>query len=140
MKNESGFSLIEILVVVAVLGIVTALAVPNLKRARQSANAASAVASARTISTAERLYSLKNSAYGTLVQLVPEGTLDTNLQSGLKSNYLFSISVSADLLHYGCNADPDESSGTLPHYFVDDTNVITIKAGAPADSSSAPIQ
>jgi prepilin-type N-terminal cleavage/methylation domain-containing protein len=138
---EEGFSLIEMLVVVAVMGIILAFAVPNLIKSRNSANAASAISSLRTISTAQQLYRNRFSTYGTLSQLVPEGTLDTNLGAGYKSGYYFTVVVvSTDPVSFQCNADPFETVAILPHFFVDDTNVIRVKVGAPADASSTGIQ
>jgi prepilin-type N-terminal cleavage/methylation domain-containing protein len=58
MRNEKGFSLIELLIVIAVILIIVAIAIPNLIRSRMSANEASAVASLKTINTAQITYSV----------------------------------------------------------------------------------
>src|SRR5580704_9917341 len=69
-RSEHGFSLIELLIVVAIILIIAAIAIPNLIRARQQANEASAGSTVRSIGTAEIAYNATYAAgYGTLAQL-----------------------------------------------------------------------
>jgi type IV pilus assembly protein PilA len=139
MKTERGFSLIELLVVVGILMIIAAIAIPGLRRARNNANSGSAIQSLRTITTAEYLYEKKFRQYGTLAQLAPESTIDSHLGSGLKSGYTFALTLTPDNKRFSVSASPLDDPANLVHYFVDESGVIRYNEGAPATAASPPI-
>src|SRR5579872_5502027 len=91
-KSSKGFSLIELLIVVAIILIIAAIAIPNLMRSRIAANQASAVGSLRTFNTAEVTYaSTYNSGYSaTLGYLGPpaSGSMPTSTAAGLVDSVL----------------------------------------------------
>src|SRR5215471_4267953 len=94
MKRDRGFSLLELLIVVAIILIIATIAIPSLLRSRQAAQESSAVAQVRTINTAEVTYLSGNQgSYGDVISLISQGLLDNRFVTSV-SGYNFNVSAS----------------------------------------------
>ena len=155
-KESQGFSLIELLIVVAIILIIAAIAIPNLLKSKMAANQASAVASLRTLNTSEITYSATyNGGFtSSLAQLGPPasgsatsaaaGMIDSVLAAGTKSGYSFIYAASAAVngvtSNYTINANPITPGTTgQNYYYTDATNVIRQNNSASATASDSPI-
>jgi len=158
-KSSKGFSLIELLIVVAIILIIAAIAIPNLLRSRIAANQASAVGSLRTLNTAEITYS---STYNvgftsTMTYLAPPtgtgnpnptstaaGLIDSVLALGSKSGYSFVYSAGGPdstgrINTYNFTAVPITSNTGTNYYYTDQSGVIRQNSTVTASSTDSPI-
>jgi prepilin-type N-terminal cleavage/methylation domain-containing protein len=156
-KISSGFSLIELLIVVAIILIIAAIAIPNLLRSRIAANQASAVGSLRTLNTAEITYSSTfNVGFtATMTYLAPPvapagpsataaGLIDEVLAAGSKSGYTFAYSSGTPdstgrIDYYSFTAVPISDSTGTNYYYTDQSGVIRQNSTQTAGSTDSPL-
>ncbi len=170
MRKQKGFSLIELLVVVAIILIIAGIAIPNLLRSRIAANEASAVGSLRTINTSQITYgsTFPATGFASSLAILGPGTaatctattanaclLDSVLgaaspggtgsgaSANPKSGYRFYITVAAGTVpqpFYQSNASPNSLQSGTRYFYSDASGVIRYNATNTATSADAPLQ
>jgi prepilin-type N-terminal cleavage/methylation domain-containing protein len=153
-RRQDGFSLIELLIVVAIILIIMAIAIPSFLNSRMAANEASAVQSVKAVTTAESAYSTlyPNIGYSALLSDLGDGgtspciattgqacLLDDVLASGIKSGYQITYVQDATFTpssSYKINADPlNRGSSGRRSFYTDTPGVIRYNATAPATAT-----
>jgi prepilin-type N-terminal cleavage/methylation domain-containing protein len=141
MKRSEGFSLVELLLVVAILGIVMAIGIPGLLASRRAANESSAMGNLRTIDSAQAAYLAQTSYSGGFANLTAASLLDVDWSSGsFRAGYVYtevSLDAPAGLFHI--TAVPSSpSTGTKSYSLVED-HVVRYTSGSVSLGSGAGI-
>jgi len=141
MKKQQGFTLIELMIVIAIIAIIAAIAIPNLLEARKGANEAAAISSLRTLVTTQALFrdadkdgdGQANFA-GSLLVLQQNGNLiDDVLATGTKQGYVFTCLTADAGYSFSSTAIPINNKTGTRRFYVDESGVIRFTTiGTPA--------
>jgi prepilin-type N-terminal cleavage/methylation domain-containing protein len=151
-NNQSGFSLIELMIVIAIIGILIAVGVTGWKAAVRSANEAAAIKELKTIAEQQMLYynAHQRTAFGTFDEMLKEGLLDTRFAgtTPVVDGYVYVMRVTPKSTTaqpgFAVNADPQVTEGVgatgKNHFFLDsNSNTIHVNSTQPATIADPPI-
>jgi prepilin-type N-terminal cleavage/methylation domain-containing protein len=140
IKENKGFSLIELMIVVLVIGIIAALSMPNLSKSKMAAHESSAISGMRTLVTAQITYATRSGSGDfapDLATLQSANLIDSVMGSGTAEAYSYSISGSG--VQYTIDARPlIYGSSGIRSFFTDESGAIRYTTADAAATSSSP--
>jgi prepilin-type N-terminal cleavage/methylation domain-containing protein len=142
--NELGFTLIELMIVIAIIGILIGAAVIGFKAAQKAGNEAATLQDLKTIAAIEiQYYNTHNRTFGTFEQMVADKVLSTKFAGNPPSTdgYIFTLKVvPKSATSYTLNADPQTDTTGGNHYYLDSNDgSIHVNATQPAGPNDTPL-
>jgi len=141
--NRKGFTLVEIMIVVAIIALLAAIAIPNLLRARVNANETAAISAMKTLASAAISYRTSHTKYPANIGELDDDTppyIDSVLAGGSKQGYTFALTGATNTFTSTARPQVFQTTGVRSFYTGEDGVVRYTTSDAAATSSSNPIE
>ncbi|MFN0057495.1 MAG: prepilin-type N-terminal cleavage/methylation domain-containing protein [Planctomycetota bacterium] len=140
-KEQRGFTLIELMVVVSVVAVIVAMAIPGFLNARKIGNEANAVASLHCLRDAQAVHRIRTGQYGTVTDLINRSLVDTTFLSTPRHGYVYADPIAPTSATWAISADPNTPGNTGDRFFLcDESGVIRFSSAGPATPTDSPIE
>jgi prepilin-type N-terminal cleavage/methylation domain-containing protein len=148
-RQERGFNLIELMIVIAIIGVLIGIAVPAWRSSVIATNEAAAIGTLNTIAKEQRIYYNGHRGYGTFDQLIEAGALNSRFRGETPSadGYIYTMKITPKTNNqppqFSVNADPQVAEGLTAtgkrHFYIgSDVNSVTANEQQPATAQDAP--
>jgi prepilin-type N-terminal cleavage/methylation domain-containing protein len=139
-RRESGFTLMEVLIVAAVLAIIIAIVLPAIASARKHTNESAAVANLRSVSSAQLQYRTRYGDFGDIDELETASLLDASYEDGMKTGYEFISAENPSSSTWSVTATPVTPGVTGDRFFfIDESGVIRYREGESAGNEDSAV-
>ena len=148
-RGERGFNLIELMIVIAIIGVLIGIAVPAWRSSVIATNEAAAIGTLNTIAKEQRIYANGHHGYGTFDQLIEAGGLNSRFrgENPTADGYTYTMKITQKANNqppaFSVNADPQVAEGLTAtgrrHFYIgSDVNSITANDTQPATAQDSP--
>ncbi len=137
-KRQGGFTVIELMVVITILAIVVAFAVPGLREVKKAGNESVTISALRTLSSGQEGYRARYGGYGGMATLETAGYVDETYAMAPRHGYIYNDGAVTPYA-WSATADPESTASGDRYFYIDQSNVIRESTAGTASATDSAI-